>query len=156
MLMFHCYILIDECSQNREMSNGWPLGLQIMTMRLRLQERLQAAAPTVEPYSLHMPSSSFSSFSSSNLDTESSASFFQDNSVSLGRLIGFRPRDRGALYFQNTIHAEENNRLPVTGACKDVSRRHNSDMSQGICIPLILGALVKMSRNRSKSKQLDD
>ncbi|WRX27666.1 hypothetical protein QQP08_020153 [Theobroma cacao] len=95
-------------TQNREMSNGWPLGLQIMTMRLRLQERLQAAAPTVEPYSLHMPSSSFSSFSSSNLDTE------------------------------------------------DVSRRHNSDMSQGICIPLILGALVKMSRNRSKSKQLDD
>ncbi|XWS19633.1 hypothetical protein CRYUN_Cryun31cG0032500 [Craigia yunnanensis] len=139
-------------TENHEMSNGWPLGLQIMSMRLRLQERLQAAAPAVEPYSLHIPSSSFSSFSSSNLDTESSASFFQDNSVSLGKLIGFRPRDRRSLYFQNTIHAEESNRLPVKGACKDVSRGHSADMTQGICIPLILGALVKIRRNRSKPK----
>ncbi|OMO65184.1 hypothetical protein COLO4_31422 [Corchorus olitorius] len=46
------------------------MATEIMSMRLRLQERLQAAAPTVEPYSLHIPSSSFSSFSSSNLDTE--------------------------------------------------------------------------------------
>ncbi|XVE88097.1 hypothetical protein DITRI_Ditri19aG0041000 [Diplodiscus trichospermus] len=122
-------------------------------MRLRLQDRLQASAAAVEPYSLHIPSSSFSSFSSSNLDTESSASFFQDNSVSLGKLIGFRHRDRGSLYFQNTITSEESNRITLTGACsKDVSR---GDMSQGICIPLILGVLVKMSRNRSKSKQLD-
>ncbi|XWS12605.1 hypothetical protein CRYUN_Cryun37aG0104600 [Craigia yunnanensis] len=142
-------------TENHETSNGWPLGLQMMSMRLRLQERLQAAAPAVEPYSLHIPSSSFSSFSSSNLDTESAASFFQDNSVSLGKLIGFRQRDRGSLYFQNTIRTEESNRLPVTGACKDVSRGQSSDMSQGICIPLILGALVKISRNRSKSKQLD-
>ncbi|XP_022723630.1 uncharacterized protein LOC111280467 isoform X2 [Durio zibethinus] len=144
-------------TENHEMSKGWPLGLQIMSMRLRLQERLQAASPAVnEPYSLHIPSSSFSSFSSSNLDTQSSASFFQDNSVSLGMLIGFRPHDRGSsLYFQNTIRTEESNRPPVTGACKDVSRGQSTDMSQGICIPLIQGALVKMSRNRSKSKQLD-
>ncbi|XVF25755.1 hypothetical protein REPUB_Repub13aG0241000 [Reevesia pubescens] len=143
-------------AENHETSNGWPLGLQIMSMRLRLQERLQAAAPAVEPYSLHIPSSSFSSFSSSNLDTESSASFFQDNSVSLGKLIGFRQRDRGSMYLQNTtIHTEQSNRLPVTGAYKDVSRGHSADMSHGICIPLILGALVKISRSRSKSKRLD-
>ncbi|XVF27592.1 hypothetical protein REPUB_Repub14bG0121800 [Reevesia pubescens] len=142
-------------AENHETTNGWPLGLQIMSIRLRLQERLQASAPTVETYSLHIPSSSFSSFSSSNLDTESSASFFQDNSVSLGKLIGFRQRDRGSLYLQNTPHTEPSNRLPVTGSCKDVCRGHNANMSQGICIPLILGALVKISRNRTKSKPLD-
>ncbi|XVF40449.1 hypothetical protein PTKIN_Ptkin01aG0114400 [Pterospermum kingtungense] len=110
-----------------------------MSMRLRLQERLQGSAPAFEPYSLHIPSSSFSSFSSSNLDTESSASFFQDDSVSLGKLIGYRPRERGSLYFQNTIRGE-------TGACAS-----KEQSAEGICIPLIL----KMSRNRSKSKQLD-
>ena len=67
---FTAIFSIDNSFQNHEMSNGWPLGLQIMNMRLRLQERLHAAAPVVEPYSLHIPSSSFSSFSSSNLDTE--------------------------------------------------------------------------------------
>ncbi|XVE51386.1 hypothetical protein DITRI_Ditri02bG0035900 [Diplodiscus trichospermus] len=139
-----------------ETSNGWPLGLQIMSMRLRLHERLQPAAPAVETYSLRIPSSGFSSFSSSNLDTESSASFFQDNSVSLGKLIGFRPRDRGSMYFQNTIHTDqESNRIHVKGTRKDVSRGRSADMSQGICIPLILGALVKISRNRSKPKRLD-
>ncbi|XP_022777337.1 uncharacterized protein LOC111318728 [Durio zibethinus] len=142
-------------AENHETSNGWPLGLQIMNMRLRLQERLQAAAPVVGPYSLHIPSSSFSSFSSSNLDTESSASFFQDNSVSLGKLIGFRQHDRGSVYLQNTMRTEQSNGLAVSGARKDVSRGHSADMTQGICIPLILGALVKISRNRSKSKTLD-
>ncbi|XVF87436.1 hypothetical protein PTKIN_Ptkin18bG0120000 [Pterospermum kingtungense] len=145
-------------TENHETSNGWPLGLQIMSIRLRLLERLQASAPppALEPYALHIPTSSFSSFSSSNLDTESSASFFQDNSVSLGKLIGFRRQDRGSLYFQNTNHGEESHRgLPVRGACKDVSRGHSTDMTQGICIPLILGALVKIGRNKSKSKSLD-
>ncbi|XVF87437.1 hypothetical protein PTKIN_Ptkin18bG0120000 [Pterospermum kingtungense] len=59
-------------TENHETSNGWPLGLQIMSIRLRLLERLQASAPppALEPYALHIPTSSFSSFSSSNLDTE--------------------------------------------------------------------------------------
>ncbi|GMI82340.1 hypothetical protein HRI_001903300 [Hibiscus trionum] len=137
-------------AENHETSNGWPLGLQIMTMRLGLQERHQGAAPAVEPHSLHIPSSSFSSFSSSNLDTESSASFFQDNSVSLGKLIGLGAGDRGPLYLQNTVSTHQSNRrLPVRGACncKDVS----SGQSHGICIPLVL----KISRNRVKSKQFD-
>ncbi|XP_038998672.1 uncharacterized protein LOC120123963 isoform X1 [Hibiscus syriacus] len=147
-----------EFSQNHETSNGWPLGLQIMTMRLGLQERYQDAAPAVEPYSLHIPSSSFSSFSSSNLDTESSASFFQDSSVSLGKLIGHGADESGPLYLQNTIHTTQSNRqLPVRGACncRDVSRGHGADTSQGICIPLILGALLKISRNKMKSKRVD-
>lgn len=49
------------------MPNGWPLGLEIMNMRFRVVESFPAA---VEPYSLHVPSASFSSFSSSNLETE--------------------------------------------------------------------------------------
>ncbi|KAL4281531.1 hypothetical protein GQ457_03G036730 [Hibiscus cannabinus] len=140
-----------EFSQDHETSNGWPLGLQTMTMRL-------GAAPAMEPYSLHIPSSSFSSFSSSNLDTESSASFFQDSSVSLGKLIGLGPGERGALHLQNTISTHQSNRrLPVRGACncKDVSRGHGADTYQGICIPLVLGALLKISSNRMKSKPLD-
>ncbi|XP_039049538.1 uncharacterized protein LOC120190542 [Hibiscus syriacus] len=94
-------------AENHETSNGWPLGLQIMTMRLGLQEIYHGAAPAVPP-------SSFSSFSSSNLDTESSASFFQDSSVSLGKLIGRGAGDRGPLYLQNTVHTHQSNRqLPV-------------------------------------------
>ncbi|XP_039052945.1 uncharacterized protein LOC120194829 [Hibiscus syriacus] len=145
-------------AENRETSNGWPLGLQIMTMRLGLQERYQGAAPAVEPYSLHIPSSSFSSFSSSNLDIESSASFFQDSSVSLGKLIGHGADEGGPLYLQNTIHTHQSNRqLPVRGACncRYASRKHSADTSQGICIPLILGALLKISRNKMKSKRVD-
>ena len=55
-------------SQNDEMATGWPLGLGFLNMRLRITEPLPGAP--VEPYSSHVPSTSFSSFSSSNLDTE--------------------------------------------------------------------------------------
>lgn len=50
---------------------GWPLGLEIMSTRLQVTEN-QRPAPTieVEPYSINMPSFSFSSVTSSNLDTE--------------------------------------------------------------------------------------
>ncbi|KAK9267490.1 hypothetical protein L1049_009917 [Liquidambar formosana] len=136
---------------DRGMPNGWPLGLEIMNMRLGVVESLQAAA--AEPYSLHVPSTSFSTFSSSNLDTESTASFFQDHSVSLGRLIGIRPGDSGALYFPNTIRLEDHDRISVRSAHSDISRGHQVQMSQGICIPLLLNFLDKMSRSKSNSKR---
>jgi len=56
-------------SQNDEMVIGWPLGLSFLNMRLRVVESLPAAS-SLKPYQLHMPSTSFSSFSTSNLDTE--------------------------------------------------------------------------------------
>ncbi|KAL1099544.1 hypothetical protein V6Z11_D05G170100 [Gossypium hirsutum] len=112
-------------AENHETSNGWPLGLQIMNIRLGLQQRLQAAAPAVELYFLHIPSSSFSSFSSSNLDTESSASFFQDNSVSLGKLIGYGPGERESLYLQNSIHTDQSCRLPVRESNGFLKSPHN-------------------------------
>lgn len=52
-------------SQNDEMVIGWPLGLSFLNIRLRVVE-----ASSMKPYQLHMPSTSFSSFSTSNLDTE--------------------------------------------------------------------------------------
>ncbi|KAH1056010.1 hypothetical protein J1N35_034075 [Gossypium stocksii] len=76
-------------------------------------------------------------------------------SVSLGKLVGFRQRDTGSvLYLQSTIGAEQN---IVSGVCNcnDVSRGHCGDLcgqGQGICIPMILGTLVKITGSRSKSK----
>ncbi|MFQ6654407.1 hypothetical protein Gotur_025407 [Gossypium turneri] len=143
-----------------------------MAMKLRLQERIQYSTPAVEPHSPHIPSPSVSSFcSSSNIDTEvlssaclfsstaggqSTASFFQDNSVSLGKLIGFRQRDTGSvLYLQSTIGAEQNTIVSGVCNCNDVSRGRCGDLcgpGQGLCIPMILGTLVKITRSRSKSK----
>ncbi|KAI9198793.1 hypothetical protein LWI28_022217 [Acer negundo] len=147
-------------TQDDEISNGWPLGLEIMITRLRVMEEGTQAAPAeaapaaVEPNSTHTRTVSFTSLSSSNLDTESTTSFFQDNSVSLGRLIGFKAGNGGSLYFPKTaIRFEERERITTTaaavrGRCSDVSKGHNSvvDLSHGICIPL----LMKMSRSRSK------
>ncbi|XP_059670644.1 uncharacterized protein LOC132316141 isoform X2 [Cornus florida] len=56
-------------TENHEMPIGWPLGLGNMNMRLGVVENSQASAAE-DSYSAHMPSTSFSSFSSSNLDTE--------------------------------------------------------------------------------------
>ncbi|KAF7803414.1 uncharacterized protein G2W53_042525 [Senna tora] len=124
---------------------GWPLGLSFLSMRLRVAESLPAAP--AEPYSvvLHAPSSSFSSFSSSNLDTESSASFFQDNSVSLGRLIGIRGGGEGGrLYFPNSLRLE----LEKNG-CEEVDR---SGGNNSICIPILLDAFLKTSRTKKTSR----
>ncbi|XP_010057368.2 uncharacterized protein LOC104445244 isoform X1 [Eucalyptus grandis] len=91
---------------------GWPLGLEIMNLRLRLFESLQSA--TIDPQSFRAPSTRLSSISSSGLDTEtdqSSASFFQDSSVSLGRLIGIRPGNSGRLYFPARVRFGMKNRI---------------------------------------------
>ncbi|PON61363.1 hypothetical protein TorRG33x02_281870 [Trema orientale] len=135
---------------DQEIPSGWPLGLEIMNVRLQVIGSSPSAA--VERYSLHAPSDSFSSFSSSNLDTESTASFFQDHSVSLGRLIGIRPGDRGRLYFPNPIRFEEHGRVSRRGPQPDVSKGHEVDLCGGICIPLLVCALVKINKSKSKEK----
>ncbi|KAL7174856.1 hypothetical protein ACSBR1_043828 [Camellia fascicularis] len=133
------------------MPNGWPLGLGNLNMRLRVTESLHPAA--TEPHPLHTPSSSCSSFSSSNLDTESTASFFQDHSVSLGRLIGIRSRERGSVYFPNASRFEQRESLSQRRSCLDVPGEHGEEMCQGICVPLLVTILVKMSRSRSNSRR---
>ncbi|OAY26234.1 uncharacterized protein LOC110603414 [Manihot esculenta] len=139
-------------TEENETSNGWPLGLQIMAMRLRVMESVQAAS--AEPYSsAHLRSSSFSSFSSSNLDTESTASFFQDNSKSLGRLIGIQPRKgNGDLYLPTRIQLDERERKSVRKASSEVSRGHRPEVSEGLCIPLLVATMEKMSRSKSKTR----
>jgi hypothetical protein len=86
---------------------------------------------------------------------QSSASFFQDNSVPLGRLIGIRPGN-GALYFPRRVHVDEREKIgirAIRAASSEVSGARRADMSQGICIPLLFGTLEKMSRSKSKSRQ---
>ncbi|XP_068496878.1 uncharacterized protein [Phaseolus vulgaris] len=130
--------------ENDDMPIGWPLGLGFLNRRLRVGESLPATS--VAPYQLHVPSTSFSSFSSSNLDTEkSTASFFQDNSVSLAQLIGIRAGERGRLYFPNSLRFEERKKklAKVSG-----SGDSKVDMSQAICIPLLkIRKSKKSSRN---------
>jgi len=66
---------------------GWPFGLGFLNTRLRDVEPLPAAP--VEPHSMHIPSTSFSSFSSSNLDTEV-ISIHDPIFLSFSLLIGYK------------------------------------------------------------------
>lgn len=84
--------------------------------------------------------------------TQSTVSFFQDRSVSLGRLIGLRPGERGGFYFPKSIRFEDDKR-PSRDAHTDDSGGQRAEMSQGICMPQLLGALVKMNRIKSKSRK---
>ncbi|CAK9181853.1 unnamed protein product [Ilex paraguariensis] len=157
--------------ENNLTPNGWPLGLESMNLRLRAGERSQAAAVAAAeppPQSLHRHSFSFSSFTSSNLDTESTASFFQDQSVPLGRLIGLRPRNRGSLYFPNTVCFDQHQIVPNRRSGSSVfpntigfnqqqivkthSRSGSDEMSRGLCVPRLLDVIEKISRSKSSSK----
>ncbi|CAJ2658964.1 unnamed protein product [Trifolium pratense] len=138
-------------TENDELVIGWPLGLGFLNMRLRVVESLPATS-SVEPYQLHIPSTSFSSFSTSNLDTESTASFFQDNSVSLAQLMGFRSRDKGRLYFPNSLRFEEkNNKKQENGSCFHRCKVQGSDVSRVICIPVLLDTLLKIRKSKKSS-----
>ncbi|KAK7252128.1 hypothetical protein RIF29_35865 [Crotalaria pallida] len=152
---FHVYAsgLFDISQKNDEMPIGWPLGLGILNMRLRNVDSTPTAPR--EPYSIHVRSTSFSSFSSSNLDTESTVSFFQDKSVTLGRLIGIRPGERrGRLYFPNSLRFEEKEKKTIAkGSCShDASKEQQVEMSGGICIPTLLDALLKINKSKKNSK----
>ncbi|KAF9611577.1 hypothetical protein IFM89_033581, partial [Coptis chinensis] len=134
-----------------KMSNGWPLGLETMNLRLRVMESLQAAAAEPNhPFSVH--STSFSSFTSSDLDTESTKSFFQDGSVSFGRIIRIRPGD-GDLYFTNSIHHGECQQVIGRSAASDSFRSHEGTVCRGVCIPLLQCVIVKISPNRNSSRR---
>ncbi|XP_058750354.1 uncharacterized protein At3g17950-like isoform X1 [Vicia villosa] len=141
--------------QNDEMVTGWPLGLSFMNMRLRVVESLPpaAASSSVEPpYQSHIPSTSFSSFSTSNLDTESTASFFQDKSVSLAQLLGFRTDDRGRLYFPKSLRFEERNMILENGSCSNGTKVQEKDVAKVICIPVLLDALLKIIKSKKSSR----
>ncbi|GLJ15982.1 hypothetical protein SUGI_0264580 [Cryptomeria japonica] len=77
---------VDPASVVDGLPDGWPLGLEALNIRVRIMETIRAA----ELNSFHLATPSFSSLSSSDLDTESTRSFFPDKSITLGTLIGIR------------------------------------------------------------------
>ncbi|KAK7302827.1 hypothetical protein RJT34_13724 [Clitoria ternatea] len=136
-------------AENSRMAIGWPLGLGFLNMRLGVVESLPATS--MEPYQLHVPSTSFSSFSSSNLDTESTTSFFQDKSVSLAQLIGIRGGDKGHLYFTNSLRFEEREKKLTKVSSSDGSKLQGMDMSRVICsIPMLLDNILHKIRKTKK------
>ncbi|XP_061354186.1 uncharacterized protein At3g17950-like [Gastrolobium bilobum] len=67
---------------------GWPLGLQPLNARIGMaRKRKNSGSMSFNTLLSGSPSSSTDS-SSSNLDTQSTESFFQDNSITFGSLIG--------------------------------------------------------------------
>ncbi|KAL2244430.1 UNVERIFIED_CONTAM: hypothetical protein Sindi_2711200 [Sesamum indicum] len=136
-----------------EIAHGWPLGLignSDSGIRVVIDTSHQAAPPQPRPRNhtsqLHR-CSSFSSFSSSNLDTESTASFFPDQSVSLGRLIGLRTSNKGRLYCEQDQNVR-NGRSHHSTVPNPNSYTHNS---QGLCVPLLHHVIARMARTRPTS-----
>ncbi|ERM95041.1 hypothetical protein AMTRI_Chr07g80980 [Amborella trichopoda] len=72
-----------------QQEGGWPLGLQPLHVRVNLMENHVLTEPRAFN-TLIAVSPSFSSQSSSDLDTVSTGSFFYDKSVTLGNLIGLQ------------------------------------------------------------------
>ncbi|KAI6671113.1 hypothetical protein NL676_005998 [Syzygium grande] len=73
-------------AQQRE---GWPLGLQPVNVRVGLgRNNRERSAGSVSFNTLLTGSPTSSTDSSSDLDTESTGSFFHDRSITLGSLIG--------------------------------------------------------------------
>ncbi|KAI3507758.1 hypothetical protein L1887_22752 [Cichorium endivia] len=70
--------------QQVEEGGGWPLGLQLQSQNLRSTTHGDAVSFTT----LLSGSPSSSSDSSSDLDTQSTGSFFHDRSVTLGNIMG--------------------------------------------------------------------
>ncbi|KAH9329607.1 hypothetical protein KI387_001715, partial [Taxus chinensis] len=79
--------------------SGWPLGLGTVNVRVEIMNAIRA----MERSPFHLTTPSFSSFSSSDLDTESSASFFAERSTTLGNLMGISPRQ----HRHSHAHSEE-------------------------------------------------
>lgn len=80
---------------------------------------------------------------------QSTMSFFQDQSVSLGRLIGIKPGSRGRLEFSNRFHNE--NVSARKSESEDYKGQEGDNMSQKLCVPLLHNVLEKMSRSKSNS-----
>ncbi|KAF8397500.1 hypothetical protein HHK36_016417 [Tetracentron sinense] len=70
-----------------QQEDGWPLGLQLLNMRVGLvRNRDYSGSISFNTFLTGSPSSSTDS--SSDLDSESTGSFFHDKSITLGSLIG--------------------------------------------------------------------
>ncbi|KAL7089021.1 hypothetical protein ACP275_13G163000 [Erythranthe tilingii] len=145
---------------NDQILNGWPLGLIGELIMNSSSHQLVVVPPPPSPpqpcnSGLHRRSSSFSSLSSSNIDTESTASFYPDQSVTLGRLIGIEPVSKGISYCKRhepDLIRSSNNSLEIgfTKGHTD-NNNNNNNNSQGICVPLLHSVIWKMGRTGSSS-----
>lgn len=82
---------------------------------------------------------------------QSTMSFFQDQSVSLGRLIGIRPVNRRKSDVTNRAHLEKNENVSARRSELEDYKCQEGDMSQKLCVPLLHNVLEKMSRNKSNT-----
>ncbi|KAI7732082.1 hypothetical protein M8C21_031361 [Ambrosia artemisiifolia] len=133
---------------------GWPLGLQPMNLRAVSFSTMVSGSP------------SSSSYSSSDLDTESTGSFFHDRSVTLGNLMGVssivelsrRSLRRGKINNDDVVDVSTNNIVPL-GHFLEVERRAAQDNRQGQHSPLVYGAdeltLAQPFRESSNSLFVD-
>ncbi|XVF05513.1 hypothetical protein REPUB_Repub05bG0178600 [Reevesia pubescens] len=71
-----------------QQEEGWPLGLQPLNVRVGLAARNHDYSGSISFNTILTGSPTSSTDSSSDLDTESTGSFFHDKSITLGSLIG--------------------------------------------------------------------
>ncbi|KAM7496556.1 hypothetical protein LguiA_020970 [Lonicera macranthoides] len=71
-----------------QQEEGWPLGLQPLNVRVGLVRNRHDFSGSISFNTLLSGSPTSSTDSSSDLDTESTGSFFHDKSITLGSLIG--------------------------------------------------------------------
>ncbi|KAH6795404.1 hypothetical protein C2S51_036390 [Perilla frutescens var. frutescens] len=135
--------------EGNDVPRGWPFGLGNMNSRIVVVDASQPAvveAAPPQPYASRiLRSPSFSSFSSSNLDTESTGSFFPDQSMSLGRLIGIQPVNKGRLLHHLRPHHHRG--FPDERSHPRVPE--GQENSQGICAPLLHHVIGKIGRSAS-------
>lgn len=85
-------------------------------------------------------------------NNQSTASFFQDKSVSLAQLLGFRTDERGRLYFPKSLRFEERNMILENGSCSNGTKVQEKDVAKVICIPVLLDALLKIIKSKKSSR----
>ncbi|KAL9671701.1 hypothetical protein QQ045_009272 [Rhodiola kirilowii] len=132
-------------SQVIEMSRGWPLGLEIMHIKLRQTQPVLEPMPSTSSF-LHLPSASLSSASSSSSEKKSTSSFFDDGSVTLGRLIGIRARsvDKKEHHDQHRISCRGEGSTETNRSSKMISARAEEASS----IRHLLGSLLSKWKKR--------
>ncbi|KAL0353055.1 UNVERIFIED_CONTAM: hypothetical protein Sangu_0886800 [Sesamum angustifolium] len=147
-------ISTDTERLGNDIANGWPLGLignSNSRIRVVIDTSHQAAPPRPRNHTSQLRRcSSFSSFSSSNLDTESTASFCPDQSVSLGRLIGIRGSNKGRLYYEQDGNVR-NGRSHHPPVPNPNPHTHNS---QGLCVPLLHHVIARIAPTPPTSRHV--
>lgn len=110
----HQLVVVGDARSNRwhaaahadGRSNGWPLGLQPVNVRIRpLEHHLRLSA------SFLISTPSITSESSSDLDTESTGSFFPEKSTTLGSLIGIHSNSQNSQTQENHAVIEHHEQL---------------------------------------------